>query len=775
MKFREIIRSAKDALYKLLRFFRKGKRKSKHPPIVEGNPENSENQNLKNSPPEESAATKETAPPPKQPQESQTQIPIRDDDENVKSNEPDDPKHKSAAGQTSKDPLPATQVSAETPEPSPQESPGSSSSSDTAKDALPETPPDPSKEETPPPSDPSPSLPSPEKPESQSENGQDKDSKKRPEPVQAGGKRDEDKPIITAENDNREAKPPQPPQCRFVCYEETDRRWVVALAVEAGQDAQSVKQGNNELSANDCRYILENLDDDITVEFQGGHPPKTLKLFQEHKEHKFMVFKMRKDWKGEGQKVKTLSSGDYVVFAHKSCGQRIGKPPEEAAQCRYPDFTAHFFSISENSEKDGFENCSLPFSSAKRFSLKGRSIPDDSDLGELFGNDAPQLDDAEERREISWIVVGKENGGKVLDTFRPEEKTLAEVLSERSGWFFVRIYDDNVDLLHSFPFRRAKGLKDIIVNNQPLGKVAPIVPTENGHTKTIVQFEGDLHVRPADDSNEICKVTENKNTFAVLPSPNNDGTEWILGSGEDCVKVEILLPRIWWKFIKKKGKEGDWQATPIEMERQAFRQAGNEKIRIHFSFRIPKIVVGFGDLNSTDNPTFPTKLSKDQKTCEAELRLDDFADDQAIKKPLSNAMDLRVKLKDSDVVFPIVRIPPDAPPPDDAKPKPSKPKSDVDKSFSIEELKRAKEELDKELEEKAKAALHSGLITNKESLLKNLANYTVTIQDELDLRIISIRVGGKKYQICLNLHRESIQPKNVEKLKAFFKKHFEKE
>lgn len=689
MKFRKIIQSAKFALYMLLHFFCKRKRPRKHPPIVEENPENSEDQNPQNSPPEENAVTKETASPPKQPQESQPQIPIRDDDENVKSNEPDDPKHKSAAGQTSK------QI---------------------------KTPP------------------------KQSQTGQAGGKQDKEKPNQTGGKRGKEKPITTAENDNREAKP-QPPQCRFVCYEETDGRWTVALAVEEGQDAQSVRQGNKEITAKDCRYILEDFAAEVTVKFKGEHSSKVLNLFDEHNdEHKFAVFKMRKNWQGEGQKVKTLSSGDYVVFAHKSCGQRIGKPPVEAAQCRYPDFTAHFFSVSENSERDGFENCSLP-SPTKRFSLKGQRFPDDSDLGELFGNDAPQLDGAEEWRGISWIVVGRENGGKVLATFRPtKEKTLAEVLGERSGWFFVRIYDANVDLLHSFPFRRAKGLKNILVNEKPLGEVTPIVPTENGYMKTIVQFEGDLSVRPTNDSDGICKVTENKNTFAVLPHPNNDKTKWILGSGADCVESEILLPRMWWKFIKEKGEEGDWQDTPIKMERQAFRQAGNEKIRIRFSFRIPEIVVGFGDLNSPSERTFPTKLSKDRKTCEVELRLVYFANYQVIQKPLRKAVDLCVKVKDSDVVFPIVHIP--------------KPKKIRIEGCNRKELKRAKEELCQEgLMDAAKAA---------EEFENSARGIEMTILFDND----------KGHIVCtirFDLQRKSMLDKIVKKLKAFFKKHFEKE
>ena len=600
-----------------------------------------------------------------------------------------------------------------------------------------------------------PSDTSPKNPKSQPESGENRDPRES-DPVDAPGKRGEDKSKQTVENDNRPAKL-QPPQCRFVCYED-NRGWAVAVAIEAGQDAQSVKQGNNELHAKDCRYILDELGAKVTVEFKGGHPPQSFQLLKEDKkEDQFVMFKMRKDdWNGEGRKVKTLSSGEYVVFAHKSCGKRIGAPSNEPEQCRYDDFTAHFFSVSENNEKDGFKNCPLPFS-VKRFSLKGQRFPDDSDLGELFGDDAPQLDDAEEWWEVSSIMVGRENGGKVLAKFRPGEKTIAEVLDECSGWFFVRIYDANVDLLHSFPFRRAKGLKNIFVNNQPLGEVPPIVPTKNGHTETSIQFEGDLSARPADDSNGIsngiCKVTEKENCFAVLPHPDNDGTKWVLGSGADCVEAEILLPRIWWKFIEEKEKEGDWQDTPIKMKRQAFRRAENEKIRIRFSFRIPEIVVGFGDFHSSNNPTFRTKLSKDRKTCEAELRLVYFADYSAIEKPLPKAIYLHVKLKvkDSDVVFSIVRILPDPPPPPIIEP-------EIGKGFSRLELERAKEELYQEgLIAAAKAA--EEFETNKPVLYMR-----ILFDDKI------------KIKIPFDPLRKFMQDKkNVEKLKAFFKKHFGKE
>lgn len=204
------------------------------------------------------------------------------------------------------------------------------------------------------------------------------------------------------------------------------------------------------------------------------------------------------------------------------------------------------------------------------------------------------------------------------------------------------------------------------------------------------------------------------------------------------------------------------------MEREAFRQAGNEKIRIRFSFRIPKIVVGFGDSNTLSEQKFPTKLSKDRKTYEAELRLDDFGDYPAIKKPLRKAMDLRVKLKvkDSDIIFPIVRIPPDPRP--KPKPKPTEISIEIGKGCSLRELEKAEEELAKESEEKPNAGLMIAVEGLKE--VRDFAN-SLPPPKSSDWWI-KTRIGDVWVRILVDPRRESMRPENVEKLKAFFKKHF---
>ena len=127
-------------------------------------------------------------------------------------------------------------------------------------------------------------------------------------------------------------------------------------------------------------------------------------------------------------------------------------------------------------------------------------------------------------------------------------------------------------------------------------------------------------------------------------------------------------------------------------------------------------------------------------------------------------MDLRVKLKDNDIIFPIVHIPAEAPP---------DPSPEIGKGYCLVELERAEEELDKELEERPNAGLMTVVKELKD--VKNFANYLVTQKSKSGLWPIGILVGGKMFQIPFDPRRKCMQAKNVEKLKAFFKKHFGKE
>ena len=122
-----------------------------------------------------------------------------------------------------------------------------------------------------------------------------------------------------------------------------------------------------------------------------------------------------------------------------------------------------------------------------------------------------------------------------------------------------------------------------------------------------------------------------------------------------------------------------------------------------------------------------------------------------------------MKLKDNNIIFPIVHIPADPKP--KPKPKPPKIKLVIGKGCSFPELEKAEEELYQEgLMSAAKAAEEFKNFANDKRNNNQVARLTILFDDI-----------NKRLTLDFDPRRESCTLRNVEKLKAFFKKHFEKE
>ena len=149
-------------------------------------------------------------------------------------------------------------------------------------------------------------------------------------------------------------------------------------------------------------------------------------------------------------------------------------------------FRAHYF-FRDGSESEegigGFRECDVA-STTSGFELAGGRVFDDSEDGELFVGAVPNLKSSQ---DISWIRVGEEeqNGWKG-ENFKPDERTLAEVLNGRQGRFFIRVYDDT-RLLDSGEFRYLGNLKEIRVNSKPYDENTVHTPP---YSRTTVEFIG---------------------------------------------------------------------------------------------------------------------------------------------------------------------------------------------------------------------------------------------------------------------------------------------
>ena len=226
---------------------------------------------------------------------------------------------------------------------------------------------------------------------------------------------------------NRREKPPES-KPELICREVNSlNQWQILLKIPPDKHI-TVQQGESESElppSQSWEYLLPNFTE--TIRWRMDNESDAVKLFNGTTP---LIFKLQKNWKGDGRLVKHVSSGRYVVFAPREW-TRNQPPPNEESQCSDSKFLAHFFSASSNKLEDGFNECPT-FVRQKRFSLKGELVTDDSEQDDLFVGTSLELLDANDNnwQDISQVRVGEEGGGTWGETFNPTEKSLAEVLND---------------------------------------------------------------------------------------------------------------------------------------------------------------------------------------------------------------------------------------------------------------------------------------------------------------------------------------------------------
>ena len=324
------------------------------------------------------------------------------------------------------------------------------------------------------------------------------------------------------------------------------------------------------------------------------------------------------------------------------------------------NFRRIIFYSDGSTTDDGFEGYELP-SNREAFSLKGSSIYDDSEQGLLFISNPPDLEITESVAEsVSWVRIGAEGGGCWRgENFRSaEQHTVNNALNGRQGWFYVRIYDQDVKLMDSDHFRYSQPLKEIRVDDTVYSDDMLLVPSTdkdtNGYTETIIQFidtEGN-NIFPEQKGNNSHTSICNDGAVIVAPHPDGDLTEWKVGS----VDTVITLPRIWWRIMET---EDEWRATPIVMSREEFRENADAVVQISLPSNLDEIQVGFDcDLQRAYSATAD---DENENKREVELPIRDFVDYEEIENPSSK--DTHLKIQCNGKVLPIIRVSADRLPP----------------------------------------------------------------------------------------------------------------
>ena len=420
---------------------------------------------------------------------------------------------------------------------------------------------------------------------------------------------------------------------KLICRENrTSSIFDVILVVPENCPVNSILLNNKELSKGNQKgeYILRSYSGKLTIDRTNGKKfeidlPKEIPL----------IFKLRKNWIGDGNCQKYLTKGYFVVIAPKRLA-RLGTAPAEDIPCSDRNFQAHFFYVDETHEETGFKGYCIPLSKYC-LNLEGMVLPDKSDDGELFIQNPPILTSDS---NVKWARVGYEGINAWGQNFKPNEQQVSDVLIGECGHFFIRVYDEEINLLDSDQFRFSSTLNRILVDGKLYEDDDKLIPPpKGGHKPTTLRFvdTNDKNIVPL-DKNFDGTVKDDGAVF-LHPVPGNDTTKWKLPSGQDYVSVVVDLQRIWWQKKLPEEESTEWLDKPIELTREEFRELAKKKTVLKF---LPKrsngsLRIGFDD-----------KLDI-KRNIRDEIALSDFLYHKPIAEPSSEESILKILIDDSKI------------------------------------------------------------------------------------------------------------------------------
>ena len=418
-------------------------------------------------------------------------------------------------------------------------------------------------------------------------------------------------------------------------------QWEIVLSADNECQIKEVRHNGESLDSEKGEYRLQSFAGRLSVSL-NDEKDIVFPLVDD----KPLIFKLSANWQNDGRKVSSITGGHFIVITPKSWN-RIGHVPVECERCKDDNFIAHYFYCGNDelgADIGGFEGQELIFSKSA-FKLKGSSVFDDSKMGKLFVGDAPP--ELTLTPDVVWARVGEEeNNGWKGENFKPSDRTLAEVLDDRQGRFFIRFYDSEAKLLDSGEFRYLPDFKEIRVNGERYNERRVLLPP---YTRTTVEFVGvDGLIFPVLDEEAYAEV-EAKGIVVVKGHPDGDMLRCSVEVGNGSTDCIIRLPRIWWRMERDGDEFDEWRDTPLTMTRQEFRKRAdaNEIIRLRLPELIKSIHVGFDD-------ELERAYYRENKENGCLLPLADFVDYSQIDQRLKEDASFQVKC--SGEVLTLIRV-----------------------------------------------------------------------------------------------------------------------
>ena len=379
----------------------------------------------------------------------------------------------------------------------------------------------------------------------------------------------------------------------------------------------------------------------------------------------YLLFKLSGSDFSHGRHVKIPYIGSYLAIVPEGWQRNeelAGMAPSAPEPVCIDGCRAHYFDLLENENiniafKDSMGQSINITNNESQFRFLGNELHDASEhFGPLFIGCPPQLSIVNGNwKDIAIVVVGEEGSGigQWRKSFKPNstvtEQTMPneitkEIAIRKAGWFFVRFYNLDEQLIDSMDFRFITGLNRITIKDSQL------FPIETGHKQAIIEFEHNKGYcfKPLGISLEMLAIEQhNEKTIAVIPSDAfYDHTKWSVGlSDKNRVTIEILVKRIWWNLAEGNEPPSQWQDRCLQLSTKDFKATTVQTIWI----RLPKcrytnfIAVGF---QRTTSREFTLKVNENMLA----IPLRDFSDSQEVAT-YNDTNFLTVWLEDNGVEY----------------------------------------------------------------------------------------------------------------------------
>jgi hypothetical protein len=419
---------------------------------------------------------------------------------------------------------------------------------------------------------------------------------KRVEPVKRGGR-----PRATEKESLSKPTGNYSHNIDVVCWEK-GRQWY--LGVEISDETLDlngeveVRQNNTRLKKSSDQENWWNLNKsfgEIVILRPDGEFVDGVNLGEENKG--FIIFKLVGESRRFGHRVKHSSSGTYLLITPDNW------VPDDSScfseeNLSIPSCRAWFF-VSESSScrtlafNDPEGNpVGLPVKT-QQFVLKGNQLINAGEFGgPLFGTEPPCIQKPGEQtwEDVDTIILGEEGTGRNRwrKEFKPRQndtiqKLPADLLKRNIGWYFLRFYDSEQDLIESLDFKFVRDISNIKLPqfkepSEKDGYVPAVVEISHGPNCSICCSEENLKEFQVDSLPEGSQIT-------VSPNPGNDKSHWLVKCPQGTIELTILIDRIWWGITDNNTPPSEWMDKPVSLSRNDISAISSKMLWIRFPER----------------------------------------------------------------------------------------------------------------------------------------------------------------------------------------------